>query len=272
MLNEFGAEVLDMLERMYVSQRGGDWFRAAIYYTRAIELDPDAVLCRWEIGWGFDGYMLRQYDMLLRPDAYQDGPIPRALAEIQSVLTENPDDVDALRERGLLFAASGGGFAAVDDLDAALASNPESVELMVLSTKARLNVWQPGPLFRRNPDRARSYFEPAAMLERIEDAIARGADDLFTYLTYAKVLSWQTQDDDASTIERQVAALDRAIELLPTWPEHGLKQFLAYRLYFDRGSALNQLGDSEAFFDNIDLALNPPGVETDIHDPRCWLR
>ena len=269
---EFGDDVMALLAKMNESRKAGDWFRAAIYYTRAIELDPDAVLCRWQISQGFEGYVMRQYDMLLRPDVYMNGPIPRTLAEIQAVLSENPNDADALRERGLLFAASGGSFNAVDDLDAALDADPDSVELMVLSTNARVNVLQVGQLFWQFPDVSRSYLEPDTMLTRIEEAIARGADDLLTNLTYEQVLSWQPGAfDDPDLIEKRISALNRAIDQLPTWPEHGLKQFLAYRLYFGRGSALNQLGDSEAFFDNMDLALNPPGVESAIHDPRCYI-
>ncbi len=269
---EFDDAVLDLLEKMRDAQRAGDWFRAAIYHSQAMETDPDAVLCRWALGWGFDGYMLRQYDMLLRPELYEEGAVPRTLAEVQAALSTNPQDADALRERGLLFAESGAAFNAVDDLDAALETDPESVDLMILSTKARTNVLKIGPLFRQFPHRSRSYLKPDAMLERVEEAIRLGADDLMTHVTHEAVLQWQPNAfEDPVLVGRRIAALERAIELLPTWPEQALKRHLAYRLYMDRGSALSEIEGWQVFADHMALALHPPGVESSLYDPRCYL-
>jgi tetratricopeptide (TPR) repeat protein len=288
----FGDDVLELLARMEDSRIAGDAFRAAIYYTRAVEADPDAAYCMWETKGGFEGLLLRQYDMVLRPDLYGDSPIPRTLPEIQAILSDNPRDPDALRERGLLFAASGGATAAADDLDKALEADPESVELMVLNTKAHLDVlesqiyWSAlSDSYRRHvssdfqvprvsyfgtPNFFDHYYKPEEWLATIERAIALGADDFFTHLTYRRVLEILTHTKDPSLADDMRAEFDRAIERLPTWPEGLSKRVLGFKLYSERAVAGDGAPDFDAYMDAMDLAMNPPGVESDLYDPRCY--
>jgi tetratricopeptide (TPR) repeat protein len=289
---EFGDEVRDLLARMEDSRDAGDAFRAAIYCTRAVEIDPDAVYCMWGLGGGFEGLLLRQYDMVLRPEIYRDGPIARTLPEIQEALSGNPRDPDALRERALLFAASGGATAAADDLDKALEADPESVEFMVLNTKAHLDVlesqiyWSalsdsyrrhvssdfqvPRASYFGSPNFFAHYYQPEEWLATMERAVELGADDFFTHLTYRRVLEILSHTKDPSLADDVRVELDRAIELLPTWPEGLSKRYFGFKLYSARADADFDLRDLDAYQDAMKLAMNPPGVEADLYDPRCF--
>jgi tetratricopeptide (TPR) repeat protein len=269
---EFGEEVLDTLDQLQAARDDREWFRAAELYSRALALDPVAVLCRWQLNEGLGGYVLRQYDMLLRPEAYDRGPIPRTLGELQVLLTVDPADPEALRERGLLFAESGAGFAAVDDLDAALRSDPDSIELLIMSTKARLDVLNDPKNQYRFPRMTRSYFKPDLILERIERAIELGSEDFMTHLTHAEVLGWQRGvSEKVEALRRRVDADDRAIALLPTWPDHPLKFFVAARLYMDRGAALLDLGDEEQSFEDFGRMAVPPGIAISDWYDACYV-
>ena len=281
---EFGDDVRNLLLSMWDSHIAGDAFRAAIHYTRAVEENPDAVYCLWELKRGFDGHVLRQYDKVLRPELYEQGPIPRTLPEIQAVLSQDPNDLDALRDRAMLFAASGGAAAAVRDLDRALEINPESIELMVLNTKAHFDFLESrifwSALFEAHrryytpdvldpraydlgfPANHRRHYQPDEWLATIERAIGLGADDFFTWWTYWQALPPVT--------EERRAARDRAIELLPTWPESLVKRFFGFKLYSERAADVIDYSNIDAYSDAMDLALNPPGVESDLYDPRCY--
>ncbi len=290
---EFDDAVLNHLQQMSDAQKGGDWFRAAIYYTRAMEADPNAVFCLWGMKRGFDGELMRQYDMLLRPELYAYGPIPRSLPELQAVLSENPEDTDALRERALLFAASGGAALALRDLDTALEFEPDSAELLVLAAKIKQDIPE-SPAYwalmrdfwaRHNradvrdplayrfglPNAVRSYYKPEAWLATIERAIALGADDFFARYTYALILQAVMYGEGDVTRDEWLAAWDSAIELLPDWPESSQKRVLGYILYSERASIMMDYTDMDAFMDAWDLALDPPGVESGLYDPRCYL-
>jgi len=266
---EFGDKVMAILAQLQAARADADWLRAAALYASATAIDSVAVLCRWQASGGFDGYLLRQYDMMLRPEAYERRP--RTPGDVQSLLAGSAGDPVVLRERGLLFAESGAGFAAIDDLDAALQADPDSVELLVLSTKARLAVLNDFSYLDRFPYEARSYFAPDLMLHNIERAMELGADDLITNLAYAETIAWQKNySDDPELLERARTAYDRTIELLPTWPEHPLKHFLASRLYLKRALIFFSLGDDERFSEDMGHVANPPGIDDSLWHEACY--
>jgi len=265
----FGNEVLDLLAAMKVSREAGDWSGATDFYIRALEADPVAVLCDWtRFGRGMAGHILRQYDIVTRPEIYQGAAVQRSMSVLEAVLDKNPQDVDALRERALLFAAVDAVAAASRDFDAALAADPDSSELMVLSVMAHFNVLEsPEYLYGRLPD-ARSYYKPHAWRTTIEHAVAERRDDFLAYVAYSDVLFQLAFTEDPDLIDRAYEAMDRAIDLLPTWPEGLSKLALAYDLYMLRADAF--AGDLEARMQAMDLAFRPPGVTTDIFGPPCY--
>lgn len=267
---QFGTEVTDLINRLGSYNVSGDWYRAADAYVRAHQIDPDAVLCLWQADWAIDGYALRQYDMLVRPDIYTDRALANILSDSHKALWEMSDDPTLLRERALLFAESGGMFQSVDDLDAALVLDPGSVELMVMSTKARIDVMTSGPLIYRFLDDVRRYLTVDLMLERIERAMELGADDFLTRLTYAEVLTVVLRDsDEHSAIEQQIAAYDRTLELLPTWPDHPAKWLLASEIYLARSGLWRNLGDEDRAMEDFDSAFLSPDDSKRRWDELC---
>jgi len=266
----FDPDAVYLIEQVHRSLEVGDRLTAAAAYARAAQLDPDAALCLWDRGPGSDAYILRQYDMLARPDIYVDGRVPRILAELQAALRADPNDADALRERGLLLASVNDWFGVVADLEAALTADPDSVELMVLSTKAHTVLFGKPLLWMHFPNTVRGYFEPAKLRERIERAIALGADDPVSRSAYAEVLDLLSyKNDDPQLIEKEIEEYNRAIELLSTWPDHPLKHVQAFTLYTYRGVAQSRLGDPDGSLDGLNLAIHPPGINQTLLDQIC---
>ena len=115
-------------------------FEAVSLYSEAARIEPRIVTCMLPVVFSWQAGLMRLYDMETHPEAYAAGPVPRTLDEIQAALEEDWRDPQALRERGLLYAAVGGWEQAQKDFELALTSDPEPWQVQVLLARIWL-VW-----------------------------------------------------------------------------------------------------------------------------------
>jgi hypothetical protein len=139
---------------------------------------------------------------------------------------------------------------------------------MVLSVMAHINVLDsPAYLNGHTPDLS-PHDKPHAWRKTMERALAERTDDFLAHVAYSRVLFELAVTEAPELTDRAYVTLDRAIDLLATWPE-GPSQFaLAFDLYNRRAAAF--AGDPEALSEAMKLAFNPPGVAAKLYGPPCY--
>lgn len=236
-------------------------------YAQLLERDPEWTYCHYNKYHGFEGYLLRLYDMETRPSLYEAGPLPRSREALMVALAEDPENADAMRELGLLFADVEAFFDAIDLFNEALARHPDDAELLVLRTLARLGTMTGGLLIT---DRARvfAYSDPQDMVTDMSRASDLGADDfLALWADAAAHRQLQYVDSDAEPLAVALARYDAAIAALPAMRQHHLYPLLSYMAHEGRASILFMMNDLDAFDEEITRAVN--GADLDTMRDRC---
>lgn len=217
----FDAEALGMWEEAREMAKYEADFEAVSLYSEAARIEPRIVTCMLPVVFTWQAGLMRLYDMETHPEAYAAGPVPRTLDEIQAALQEDWRDPQALRERGLLYAAVGGWEQAQKDFELALTSDPEPWQVQVLLARIWLG-W--GDIVSRMNLAAAFADEPQpdlpgwwreAVLSRprelIDAAIAGGARGPYVDLTLGEVLLDEYYgDNDKAVAALAAATIDRA--------------------------------------------------------------
>ena len=255
----FDAEALRMWEEAREMAKHEADFEAVSLYSEAARIEPRIVTCMLPVVFTWQAGLMRLYDMETHPEAYAAGPVPRTLDEIQAALEEDWRDPQALRERGLLYAAVGGWEQAQKDFELALTSDPEPWQVQVLLARIWL-VW--GDIVGQMNFAAAFADEPQPGLpewwrdavwsrprELIDAAIAGGARGPYVDLTLGQVLRDEYYgEQDKAVAVLAAATIDRAAEVfLAAKPANRIvlevQAFLNDRLSQARFAA----GDTEGF-------------------------
>ena len=217
--------------------------------------DPRWTYCHYNIGHGLEGYLLRLYDMSAHPALYEDNHLPRARDELLRVLTNDPSDVEALRELGLLYGEVEAFFDAVDIFDEALLVEPDNADLLVLRTLARLGMMTGGLLTTDNAQ-VFAYYDPQGMVADMSRATALGADGFLALWADAAAHSVLLYADSSTELlATALARYDAAIDVLPTMRQRHLYPLLSYMVHEGRASVLLQMNDLDAFHEEMAQAI-----------------
>lgn len=95
-------------------------------------LDHNLVPCWWSARFPPHELIPRLFDMRHRPAAYAEGTPYRTLDILDAVLLENPGDIDALRDRALIYREADMIDRAAEELTAAIALSEDPGELLAL--------------------------------------------------------------------------------------------------------------------------------------------
>mgnify|MGYP001278005848 CR=1 FL=1 len=257
----FDAEALRMWEEAReMAQREAD-FEAVSLYSEAARIEPRIVTCMLPVVFTWQAGLMRLYDMETHPDAYAGGPVPRTLDEIQAALQEDWRDPQALRERGLLYAAVGGLEQAQKDFELALTSDPEPWQVQVLLARVWM-VW--GEIVDHMNLAAAFAAEPPpdlperwrdAVLSRprelIDAAIAGGARGPYVDLTLGEVLLEEYYgDNDKAVAALAATTIDHAAGvLLAVKPANRIELEVQALLNERLSRARFGAGDAEGFIE-----------------------
>ena len=223
----FDPEVLRNWEEARQLAESEAYFPAAALYSEAARIEPRIVTCMLPVVFAYRAGLMRLYDMETHSDAYAAGPVPRTLDEIEMALVDNSRDPQALRERGLLYAAVGDWKQAQKDFELALTSDPEPWQVQVLLARIWLG-WR-DILTQMNyaaalgnqprPDPPEWWLDALASRpqELIDAAIAGGARGPYVDATLGEVLRDENLGEgDADVAVQIAAAFERAFQALPS--------------------------------------------------------
>jgi len=213
----FDQTVVDGIAAMQEASRMGDSNTAAAALSDLTARDTEAVYCHFSVGHGFEGYLIRLLDRELYPEVYDAAAGLRDFDALNSTPSRE-NDLDTLRERGVLFAEAESFYEASDDLDVAIGLAPERVDLRLLRARIRLELFRSHSLFTAEMDRLRSYCDEELLAEDLRVIVDSNPHGPLASLTLARLAGLLAVDDERESEMLPIAldALDDAVVLLPS--------------------------------------------------------
>ncbi len=247
---------------MRLASKEHDSSSAAAAFSALTVDDPEALYCHHSIGLGFEGYLIRLLDRELHPDAYATSDHPRDFSVLNRVLSQETD-LEALRERGILFAEVEAFYDATDDLDATVALSPERIDLRLLRARTRLELIDSVQPFTGNLERLRDYLDEELLVEDLRLALGLDNHGLLAWLTIAELADYLAYNDEIADEMNEIslAAYDNAVDLLPSWSNAHIHPMLHYLVFQGRATVHMQMGNLETFDTEILRAIKGPDFE-----------
>jgi hypothetical protein len=265
---QFDQAVLDRIAAMRHASNENDSSSAVAAFSDIAVHDAEALYCHHSLGLGFEGYLIRLLDRELHPNAYVTSDHPRDFSALNSVLSQE-SELEALHERGILFAEVEAFYDATDDLDATVDLSPERIDLRLLRARTRIELIDGVRPFTGDIERLRGYLDQELLVEDLRLALASENHGLLASLTIAELADYLAYDDEIADEMNEIslAAYDDAVDLLPAWSKSHIYPMLHYLVLSGRATVHMQMGNLDAFDTDIFRAIDGP--DFDLMGARC---